>query len=105
MQDPTRVTNQRALSTSSGSIWLVVGGIFAAICVAVLATLLWRSPPGLALAGAIAVAVLYAAMVVVKLTVRRDRLRLGVLASLMGAIAVVALACVVTVATVEWNLG
>ncbi|MGV8885147.1 MAG: hypothetical protein ACOH1T_06105 [Microbacteriaceae bacterium] len=101
--DPTLVRNQPALVTSSGAIWLIVGGILAAISIAVLATLVMREPAGLAVGAIIVIVMFYLAMIVTKLAITSGRLRLGLLAGLMLAIAVVALITVVIVASTEWN--
>jgi hypothetical protein len=89
---------QPSLTTSSGGIWLVVGGLFAAVSLAVLVPMAIRFSSGIALAAAIADVVLYAEMVVVRLTVRRLRLRLGLMAGGMLAIAAISLAAVLFVA-------
>jgi hypothetical protein len=96
--DPTRITNQPALTTSTGRIWLIVGGLFTAISLGVLIPLTTLPPPGVALAAAIVVAGLYLGMIVVRLTVSPGRLRLGMLAIGMLGIAVVALGAVLVVA-------
>jgi hypothetical protein len=86
--DPTRQRNQPALTTSSGLIWLVVGGLMAAISFGVLALLgAWPA--------AIVIAALYLGMIVVRLLVGPGRVRLGLLAAGMLAIAVVALGAVI----------
>ncbi|MEO5921355.1 MAG: hypothetical protein ABIQ01_09460, partial [Pseudolysinimonas sp.] len=66
MTDPTRVRDQPALTGSSGLIWLVVGGIFAAIALALLIVLVPLPPTGVALVAAIVVAALYSGMWVVR---------------------------------------
>lgn len=99
--DPTKVTQQPSLTFSTGLIWLVVGGLFTAIALAVLIpqALAELPPPGVALSAAIVDVVLYAAMVVVRFAVpvTRLRLRLGLLAIGMLAIAAVSLAAVLIV--------
>lgn len=84
--DPTFVRNQPALRSSSGRIWLVVGGILAVICVVVLLLQLGNSVP-LAVLGAIVVVLLYAAMIVVRLLLPQPP-RLVVLACVFAAIPV-----------------
>ena len=101
--DPTRVRNQPSLTSSNGAIWLVVGGLFAAIAIIVLATLVMRQPAGLAMGAIVAVVVLYIGMALARFLVSPGRLRLGLLAALMLAMAAVALATVIIVASVEWN--
>ena len=46
--DPTKVTNQPSLTTSTGRIWLVVGGLFALIAAVMLFFLMPFAPHGLA---------------------------------------------------------
>lgn len=90
MSDPTRQRNQPALTTSSGLIWLVLGGILAAVAIGVLIALQ-------SLAGAIVIAILYLGMLVVRFAVGPGRVRLGLLAGLMIAIAAVGLISVLIV--------
>jgi hypothetical protein len=96
--DPTLQRNQPALTTSTGAIWLVVGGLFAAISLAVLIPMTSLPPEGVALTAAIAVAALYAGMVVARFVLRPGRVRLRVLAGGMIAIAAVSLGGVLVVA-------
>ncbi len=92
--DPTRMTTQPALTTSTGRRWLVWGGVLAGVAFAILAVLAVTRVP--AVWGACAVIVVfYLAMVIVRLTVTSRRARLIALAWLMGAMAVVALVCIV----------
>jgi hypothetical protein len=99
--DETKVTEQPALTFSTGRIWLVVGGLFTAIAVAVLIpqAIAGLPPRGVPAAAAIVDAVLYAGMVVVRFVVPvpRLRLRLGLMAIGMLAIAAVSLAAVLIV--------
>jgi O-antigen/teichoic acid export membrane protein len=89
--DPTRITNQPALTTSTGRVWLVVGGIFTAVALAVLVPMSWLAPGIVALIAAIVVFVLYLSMIAVRLWVPQGRRRLGLLAIGMLAIALVTL--------------
>jgi hypothetical protein len=95
--DPTKVTNQPSLTTSSGTVWLVTGGLMAAICVALLAAMLPLQPPGVAFWGLIAVVVLYAGMLETRLLARAGRVRLTLLAVLFGLIAATGLGCVLVI--------
>ncbi|MEF2978293.1 hypothetical protein [Subtercola sp. YIM 133946] len=99
--DPTKVTNQPALTTSTGRIWLVMGGLFALISAIVLFFLLPLAPHGLAAVALAVVLLLYVAMVVTQLLTRRGRARLGVLAALMLTIAAVALVSILIIATAQ----
>ena len=87
--DPTKIRNQPALTTSTGRIWLLVGGLFTAIAVAVLIPMTALDPPGVALAAAITDALLYLGMLAARFAIRPGRLRLGLMAVGMLAIAVV----------------
>ena len=98
MTDPTRLRDQPALTRSSGLIWLVVGGIFAAIAFGVLVALVRLPPPGVALVAAVLVVALYGGMWLVRFVVRPGRRRLGLLAGGMLAIAAVALVATMVVA-------
>jgi len=100
-RDETKVTEQPSLTFSTGNIWLVVGGLFAAVALAVLIpqTIAGLPPRGVPLAAAIVDVVLYAGMVVVRFAVPVPRLRrrLGLLAIGMLTIAAVSLAAVLIV--------
>jgi hypothetical protein len=106
-RDETRLTEQPSLTFSTGRIWLVVGGLFAAIALGVLIPeiVLGLPPRGLPLAAAIVVVLLYALMLVARFAVPVTRLRrrLGMLAIGMLAIAAVSLAAVIVVAFSSWN--
>ena len=102
-RDPTRVREQPSLTTSTGAIWLIVGGLFTAIALAVLVPMTTLPPRGLALGAAIAIGVLYAAMVVVRLVVPVGRRRLGMLATGMLLIAAIATVAAAIVMVVTWQ--
>jgi len=106
-RDETRLTEQPALTFSSGRIWLVVGGFFTVIALGVLIpqAMLDLPPSGLPFTAAVVVAVLYALMYAVRfgVPITRLRLRLGILAVLMLAIAALSLVTVVVVAFSSWN--
>jgi hypothetical protein len=93
--------NQAALTTSSGRIWLIVGGLFAVVALAVLIPMTALPPSGVALGAAIAVAALYIGMVVARLAVGPGRLRLALMAAAMLGIAAVALIAAVVVASAQ----
>lgn len=96
--DPTRMIDQPALRTSTGLVWLVVGGILAAIGFALLLAMTTINPV-IAWPGAIAIVVLYAAMVVIRFAIAPLRARLFTLATLFCAITIVALVCVFIIAS------
>lgn len=103
MTDPTRVTEQPALTTSTGRIWLIVGGLFTAIALAVLIPMTGLPPHGVALGAAIVIGALYAGMIVVRLAVPPGRRRLGLLAIGMLLIAAVSLVAASIVAVAAWS--
>ena len=98
--DPTRLTNQPALTTSSGRIWLIVGGLFTAISLGVLIPMVVADlpPRGLPMVAVILDVTLYVAIVIVRLTTPPGRLRLGLMAIALLAIAAISLITVITVA-------
>jgi hypothetical protein len=99
-RDPTRVTEQPALTTSTGRSWLIVGGLFALVSLAVLIPLAVLLSSLAATVGAVVVGALYLAMVASRLLVRPGRVRLGVLACERLVMAAVALGAVfITAAT------
>lgn len=100
-RDPTRMGDQPALRTSSGGIWLLVGGALAVLCIALLLALNTLQPP-VGLIGAGVVLVLYVFMVAAVLAIPARRARLVTLAVLMIAIAIVGLVFVLIVNTAEW---
>ena len=103
MSNPTKVRNQPSLTTSTGRIWLITGGVFAAIAVAFLIPMLMLRSPGVALFGIIAVTSFYLAMIVARLAAPPGRLRLGLMACSMLAMALVSLGCIIAVFVNEWN--
>ena len=103
-QDPTLIRNQPSLTTSTGRVWLFVGAVFALISIAVLIPMMGMHPPGVALVGICVIVGLYAAMVIARLVIDRQRLRLAVMAGCMGAMALVALVCTYWVASEAWRV-
>ena len=99
--DPTRIRSQPALTRSTGRVWLIVGGIFTVMALAVLVPMTTLPPSGVALAAAIVVVLAYATIVLARLLVpaRRLRLRLGLMAVSLLVSAAVALIAAVIVAT------
>jgi hypothetical protein len=96
--DPTRQRNQPALTTSSGLIWLVTGGLLTVVVLVVLVPLAASPPTGVALGGCVAAGVLYVGMLGVRSAVRPGPTRLRWLAGLMIAIAAVGLIAVLVLA-------
>lgn len=100
-RDPTRIGDQPALRTSSGAVWLIVGGALAVVCIGLLLGLNSLQPP-VGLIGAGIVLLLYVFMLAAVLAIPRTRARLLTLAALMIAIATTALVFVLIVNTAEW---
>ena len=100
-RDPTRVTSQPALTTERPRWWYLWGGLFAAVSVAVLLWLLARQPV-VAIVGVALVVLLYAAMLVVGMTIRPAGTRNLTFAWLMGTMALAAVAAVATIMVIEW---
>ncbi|MBG6240054.1 putative membrane protein [Mycetocola sp. CAN_C7] len=102
MTDPTRVRSQAALTTSTGLIWILLGTVLAAICVAVLLTLVGLAPV-VAWTGVALVVALYVGLLIVRFAVRPGSRRLVAMASVFGAIALVTLICVVLISGSAWG--
>lgn len=102
--DPTLVRNQPALTSSSGLVWIIVGGILAVTGIAVLAPLIGLGPPGVAVGGIALLSAIYLVMVAVRFTTAGGRFRLAIMATCMIAIAVVGLVTVGLITADEWNV-
>lgn len=92
--DPTKMANQPALRTSSGLIWVVFGGLFAAAAMIPLGLLAFGSDgrsQGAAIPTAALILVLYGALLVVRFAVRQGPRRLRAMAVCMLSMAAVAL--------------
>lgn len=87
-EDPTKMRNQPALTTSHGLEWLVIGAISAVICIVVL---LFQLPSAAAVTGAVSVFVIFMGMLVVRFGIARLKLRLRLLAVLLGLMLLVTL--------------
>jgi hypothetical protein len=102
-RDETRVREQPTLTTSNGTIWLVVGGIFAAISIVMLVAMTVLPNGVVALVAALVVAVLYVGMIAARVLIPPGRRRLGVLAGGMLLMAAVAFLGVALVAFAAWD--
>jgi hypothetical protein len=92
--DPTKMLNQPALRTSSGRIWLVMGGLFAAITGTLFVLLAMRTEGSTQLVAVVAgsaVAVCLVVLIVVRLTVKPGAVRLRAMAASMLTMAAIAL--------------
>ena len=104
MYNSANLTDQPSLTTSSGKIWLIAGGLLAFISCAVLFPMMWLEPPGVALVGHHRDRC--------RCTSRwswcgspshRQRVRLAVLAFLMMAIAIAFFISAGIITATEWN--
>ena len=96
--DPTRIRNQPALTTSTGRIWLIVGGLFLGVSLGVLIPMTALEPRGVALVVTVIDVVLYLVIVAARLFIGPGRRRLGVMAIALLVIAAVSLTGVLIVA-------
>jgi hypothetical protein len=103
--DPTRVLNQPALRTSDGTIWIVLAGIFAAVCVVPLAMVLAEPGPSVVVAWItlLLLIVLYAALIACRITISDRVRRLRLMAILMLGMAGVALLGMMVCVALEWS--
>ncbi|WP_309102052.1 hypothetical protein [Microbacterium sp.] len=103
--DPTRVRNQPALRTSPGTIWLLVGGTFAVICliplIGIIAT--GRSAAVVASVTIVLVVALYAAMVAIRLSASPGPRRLRSMAYCFLGMAAIALIGMVICVLIQWS--
>ena len=104
-RDPTAIRAQPALTTSSGAIWLIVGGLFVAVSLVVLIPMATLPSGTVAVVASIVIGLLYLGMLVAPLAVPAGRRRLGVLATGMLLIAAIALGAVLFVAAGTWSAG
>jgi len=102
--DPTLVTSQPALRTSSGAIWIIVGALFTAVCLIPLTAIL-AAGGAAGIVAAVTAGLLVAglvAMVVVRVTAPDGPPRLKALAACLLGIALVALAGMATCVMLVW---
>lgn len=102
--DPTLMRNQPALRTSSGTIWLVMGGLFAAASLIPLVALGFVRPgpsAPLAIIAAVLVVIFFAAMVVTRVVVKPGPRRLRYLMIFLLAMAATALIGVLALGMIE----
>lgn len=91
--DPTKVTHQRALQTSDGRIWLLMGGLFTLAACAGFGMLMVtpdRQSNAIAWIAAGIIVALYLALVVAQFAIRAQRTRLRMQAACMLTMALVA---------------
>jgi hypothetical protein len=98
------VMEQPALTTSDGTVWIVVGAI-TAIIVGLVMWLMTLLVPMVGWAGLAAVVALFVAMLVVRFAVRAGRPRLLALAVIQGVLVLVGLAVVVIALVDQTQIG
>ncbi len=101
VSESQKVTKQPALTTASGSIWLLVAGIIAVICLVLLWLMRDLDPPGAATIGIVTIIVMYLVMVAIRYGVHAPRVRVWGLALLTLAI----VAAFLAVATLTIAIG
>src|SRR5690606_13615745 len=92
--DPTKMLNQPALRTSSGRIWLIVGGLFAAITGSLFIVLAMRTEGTTQLVAIVASAAVFAclvALIILRIAVKPGPTRLRAMAASMLTMAAVSL--------------
>jgi len=95
--DPTKVTAQPALTSSSGRVWLIVGAVFCIVALVVLGLQLALQPV-IPIIGMTIAVLAYAAIVVVRFSVPAGQRRLYAMAVLFGIMVASTLVCVLLVA-------
>lgn len=99
----TKVTEQRQLTTASGTSWLTIGAGLTAICGGLLFAMQSLEPAVVATVGFVTVVALYVAMVVARFAVPPGRLRLWTLAALTILLVITFFVCAGIVTATEWN--
>lgn len=99
----SKVRDQSALTTSSGTSWMLIGGVLAVLCGGLLFAMQWLRPAWVGLAGFLSVIALYTAMAVIRIGVRPGRRRLGILAVLTILIPIVFFVFGGIVTAAEWG--
>lgn len=89
--DPTKIRDQPALRSSSGTVWIVSGGLFLLVVAAVLAWIFVSSGTAtpVAVATGVAVVALYLVLLVARFVARPGKVRLRIMAVAMIGMALV----------------
>lgn len=87
VSESQKVTQQPALTTASGNIWLLVGGIISLMCLVMLWFMRDLEPQGAATLGIVSIIVGYLIMIAIRYGVAAPRVRLWSLTFLTLAIA------------------
>ena len=91
--DSRRISDQPALRSSSGTIWIVAGGIFLVVIAGVLLAVASAGGPAVptAITTIVIAVVLYLVLLIARFAVRPGRVRLWVMAGAMIGMAVASL--------------
>lgn len=104
--DPTKMINQPALRSSTGRVWLIMGGLFAVAVlvpfVLMIVNLTGRTR-GIAIATSTLVVTLYLFMVVAKFAIEKGTTRLRVMGACMLAMAAFAFIGALVASWSEWS--
>jgi exosortase/archaeosortase len=105
MSNPSsKVRDQNALTTSKGASWLLIGAALLVLCGGLLFAMQWLRPAWAGLTGFVTVIALYAAMVVIRVSVPPGRRRLGILAVLTILIPIAFFVFGGIVTATEWGV-
>ena len=102
-RDPTRMRNQPALTTSSGTSWVVVGAIILAASLVTLVPFAAGPLPGVPVVVLVVLAGLFVAVIVVRARIDDARRRNRLLATLVLTMAGLALVTMAIIAAVVWQ--
>ncbi len=103
-QDPTMVTSQPALRTSSGAIWIIVAALFTAVSLVPLIAIVADGGPAapVALVTASLLVAALVAMVIVRVSVAEGPRRLRALAGCLLSMALMALIGLLICVAIVW---
>lgn len=91
--DSRRISDQPALRSSSGTIWIVAGGVFLVVIAGVLAAVISSGGPaiGYAITTIVVAGALYLVLLISRFAIRPGRVRLWVMAASMIGMALAAI--------------
>lgn len=104
-RDPTRMANQPALTTSSGTIWIVMGALFVLVSAYPLSALLVFEPGvafPVAVATACVIVVFYVLILITRFAVPQGRRRLQLIAGFFIAMVALAVVGLFVCAAMQW---
>lgn len=104
-RDPTRMANQPALTTSAGTIWIVMGALFVLVSAYPLSALLVFEPGvafPVAVVTAVVIVLFYVLVVITRFVVPQGRRRLRVMAGFFIAMVALAVVGLFVCAAMQW---